>query len=102
MSNRRKWWHVCRGKTFALFVALAAGYLGARLSFSQDTPAGTAAAPTTASTEAAPELPGWMTPDPSKEGSPLPDPGGSSSGVAITPASDGKGDVPSKMTSGDL
>lgn len=48
--------------------------------------------------EAPPELPGYYTGDPKL----FPDPTGANSGVWSTPAGDGKGDIPSNLTTTDL
>jgi Amt family ammonium transporter len=104
MSKRRKW---ISKRTVFFFAALATGFLGSRLVFSQtapSTPAAPAAAAPAATTTAAatpPKLPDYYSPDVTKKDDSgvlyWPDPTGAHSGTWSAPAGDGKGDIPAQV-----
>ena len=100
------------GYVFAFMAMLLWASLSDRVSFAADeskegvpaAEAPKAEAPASAPAAPAPKLPAYFTatsPDP-KTPAPWPDPTGAASGVWATPAGDGKGDVPDKLSMQDL
>jgi Amt family ammonium transporter len=96
------------GRGFVLCLSLLTlGYFCGAQEPKADAPAATATAEPTAATpaaaEPAPNLPPYFTgksPDPAKPA--WPDPTGAASGTWATPAGDGKGDIPEKLTIPDV